>query len=58
MTEQQFWEMIQQNLDLPFDIEDVVEIEPDLLGAVHVDTKDGETYILSFITEFEDDDDE
>jgi hypothetical protein len=51
--------MIQQNLDLPFDIEDVVEIEPDLLGAVHVDTKDDETYTLCFITtDLNDDDDE
>jgi hypothetical protein len=48
MTEKKFWKMIQEHLEFPFDIEDVVKIEPDLLGGVYIDLQDGVTHTLSF----------
>jgi len=48
MTQEQFWEKIQQHLDIPFDIEDVLNIEADPIGALYFDLKNGDTYSLSF----------
>ena len=59
MTQEEFWKTIQEQLEIPFDIEDVVNIEPDLLGSLCVDLENGETYTLSFNdTEIDWDDEE
>lgn len=48
MTQKEFWNAIQENLEIPFDIKEVVKIEPDLTGALFFDLEDGSSYTLCF----------
>jgi len=48
MTTQEFWEKIQENLELPFETEEIESIDSDPLGNIYIDLTNGLSYSLSF----------
>lgn len=46
MTEEQFWEAIKKNLDVPINFEDIETVEGGLMGEVYIDMKDGSCYFI------------
>jgi hypothetical protein len=50
MTKKEFWTKVTESLEaeLPFEIENVDNIEADISGCVYVDLKDGSSYSISF----------
>lgn len=47
MKEQEFWEALKQQLDIPFDFDDVDLIESDASGTVYIDLKDGTSFYIA-----------
>lgn len=56
MTEEQFWDFIKKNIEVPFDFKDIDLIEPDLTGSIVIDLKNGTSYAIDLkqITDWED----
>jgi len=56
MNEEHFLISILKHLEVPFDYEEVEDIDCDALGNVFIDLKDGTSYSLSFQKMYNDDD--